>query len=60
MFNNVVQVSVHLKARLVGLENLVRPRFECRKAHGRDGRTAQLQISYTPKNEKGQRWLALR
>ena len=38
---NVVQVSVHLKARLVGLEKLLRPLLDGRKAHGRDGRTAQ-------------------
>ena len=38
---NVVQVSVHLKARLVGLEKLLRPQPDGRKAHGRDGRTAQ-------------------
>ena len=38
---NVVQVSGRLKARLVGLEKLLRPLFDGRKAHGRDGRTAQ-------------------
>jgi len=40
MFNGV-QVSGRLKARLVGLEKLLRPLLDGRKAHGRDGRTAQ-------------------
>jgi hypothetical protein len=30
-----------LKARLFGLEKLLRPLLDGRKAHGRDGRTAQ-------------------
>jgi len=38
---NVVQVSGRLKARLVGLEKLLRPLLDGRKANGRDGRTAQ-------------------
>ena len=38
---SVVQVSGRLKARLVGLEKLLRPLLHGRKAHGRDGRTAK-------------------
>ena len=33
--------SHYLKARLFGLEKLLRPLLDGRKAHGRDGRTAQ-------------------
>ena len=39
LFGNI---SSHcLKARLLGLEKLLRPLLDGRKAHGRDGRTAQ-------------------
>lgn len=39
LFGNASSHS--LKARLFGLEKLLRPLLDGRKAHGRDGRTAQ-------------------